>query len=416
MIQGSNAIIFSLIILMLLVVIALIIYSNLKKNPNKIESLKDLYAEGLDMMVSGKRKSAYRNFKTIINRDSNNVRAYLHLGQVLRESGKIKNALKIHNNLLFRTDLSQYEKVELYKNLVFNYEELNNIIESINYCNKILEIDKNNDWAIKYIIKLYRNKDDWSNAIKYLNLYFKKNNKNDSHMLALYEIQRGRSILKNEDFDKARNIFEGALELDENLYIIYYFIGNTYKAESNFKFNRAIELSKIDNADTLENIELIETCKKDAQKLLGKAIPMWIHFIEYMPHYSWVILPTLKDALQALDRYGDLEKVLIKIKNKDSSNVDIISHLADFYANKGEIDKALETINLGLDKNANSLIAQLKKIKIKSLINKQLDLSSEVDKLIQSLLRDERYKKYRHNFSDNDLNWIFKYGDKIYED
>ena len=95
MTEGSNAIIFSLIILMLLVVVALIIYSNLKKNPNKIESIKDLYAEGLDMMVSGKRKSAYRNFKTIINRDSNNVRAYLHLGQVLRESGKIKNALKI---------------------------------------------------------------------------------------------------------------------------------------------------------------------------------------------------------------------------------------------------------------------------------------------------------------------------------
>ena len=145
----NNTIIFSLIILMLLIVVALVIYSNLKKNPNKLESIKDLYAEGLDMMVTGKRKSAYRNFKTIINRDSSNIKAYLHLGQVLRESGKVDNALKIHNNLLFRTDLTQYEKIELYKNLVFNYENLNNDIEAINYCIKILEIEKNNDWAIK---------------------------------------------------------------------------------------------------------------------------------------------------------------------------------------------------------------------------------------------------------------------------
>ena len=41
--------------------------------------------------------------------------------------------------------------------------------------------------------------------------------------------------------------------------------------------------------------------------------------------------------------------------NKKSTNIDSISHLADFYANKGEIDKPLETIASGLEKNPNSL-------------------------------------------------------------
>ena len=36
------------------------------KKPNHNTSIKDLYAEGLDMLVIGKRKSAYKIFKTII--------------------------------------------------------------------------------------------------------------------------------------------------------------------------------------------------------------------------------------------------------------------------------------------------------------------------------------------------------------
>jgi len=135
---------------------------------------------------------------------------------------------------------------------------------------------------------------------------------------------------------------------------------------------------------------------------------MWVHFIENMPDYSWLILPTLKDALQALGRYDDIEKFLIQIKNKNSNNIDIISHLADFYANRGEIDKALSTISLGLEKKPDSLIGQLKKIKINALKNNEKYISNEVDQLIQSLLRDDRYKKYKHNFIDNDLRWIFK--------
>ena len=37
------------------------------KKPNYNASIKDMYAEGLDMLVMGKRKVAYKNFKSIID-------------------------------------------------------------------------------------------------------------------------------------------------------------------------------------------------------------------------------------------------------------------------------------------------------------------------------------------------------------
>jgi len=222
------------IIIAIFIVVIISFYFYLFQKPKDSHSIRDLYAEGLDMMVTGKLKSAYKNFRDIISQDSNNVKAYLHLGQVLREGGNVTRALKIHKNLLFRKDLSQYEKIELYKNLVFNFEKIKNNNESIKFCNKILEIDDKNEWALNYLIKLYRNQDDWKEAIDCLKLLFDLKKKDDKHLLALYKIQKGRSILNKGDYSKSREIFEKALELDEGLFIIYYFIGNTFKIESNY--------------------------------------------------------------------------------------------------------------------------------------------------------------------------------------
>ena len=77
-------------------------YLYTKVNPTKKSDIKELYAEGLDMLVSGKKYSAYNNFKEIISKDSNNVMAYLRLGQILRENGDNLKAIKIHKNLLLR--------------------------------------------------------------------------------------------------------------------------------------------------------------------------------------------------------------------------------------------------------------------------------------------------------------------------
>ena len=79
--------------------------------------VKDMYAEGLDLLITGRRKSAYRNFKEIVQKDSDNIKAYLRIGQVLREGGNPLQALKIHRRMLNRKTLTYYEQMELHKNI-----------------------------------------------------------------------------------------------------------------------------------------------------------------------------------------------------------------------------------------------------------------------------------------------------------
>ena len=374
------------------------------KKPNYNASMKDLYAEGLDMLVIGKRKSAYKIFKKIIHHDSSNVKAYLHLGQVVREGGNPKKALGIHQNLLHRRNLNNYDKIQLYKNIALDYLKLNNINKSIEYSTNILKIDKIDEWAINQIIDLYKIKDDWKNATEYLKTLFKIKDNIDNKRLALYKIQQGRVLLKNNKFDESKKIFEDSLNVYPDLHICYYFLGNVFANESNFIYDKSIDLDNNANG-SLNDSNKSQQLKIEAEKILSQAIPMWGHFIENMPDYSWMILPTLKDALQALHRYDDIEKMLISTKNKNQDNIDILSHLADFYANKGEIDKALITINKALDKNKYSLIGRLKRLKINLLKNKENTV--EIDKLINSLSNDERYIRYKESYNDKDMKWLF---------
>ena len=230
----------------------------------------------------------------------------------------------------------------------------------------------------------------------------------NNEKIALYNIQVGRIHLKNNEFDLARRMFEKSMELETSLYVGYYFLGNSFAQESNIIYDNSVELDE-DLNDSLEKNEQSQKMKLEAENLLSKAITMWAYFIEYMPEYSWMILPTLKDALQALHRYDDIERFLIQAnENHKKNNVDILSHLADFYANKGEIDKALKTINSVLDGNKDSLLARLKKMKINLLKNKENSLSVEVDKLIISLQRDKRFIMYKQSYSDKNMRWLFE--------
>ena len=114
-----------------IVVVVVVAYLILTYKPKQRDNLKDLYTEGLDLMVDGHRQGAYENFKKIIQKDTGNVKAYIKLGQVIREGGNPASALKIHTSLNFRKDLTYYEKVEILKNLTLDYYKLKKTLVGI---------------------------------------------------------------------------------------------------------------------------------------------------------------------------------------------------------------------------------------------------------------------------------------------
>jgi len=210
----------ALIIILVIIVVA---YFIVTYKPKSQENLKDLYTEGLDLMVDGYRQGAYENFKKIITKDTDNVKAYLKLGQVIREGGNPENALRIHSSLNYRKRLTYYEKIELHKNLALDYYKLDKINNAITQCENILKINKKNDWALSKLILFHQANRNWRSSKKYLELKLKYSGKSDNHSLALYKIQEGRILLSGDDFEGARECFNESVSACDSVPIAYYF-------------------------------------------------------------------------------------------------------------------------------------------------------------------------------------------------
>ena len=160
-------------IIILLLILAVFLFINFDYNSKYKKTDKDLYYEALDQLLIGKLKEAYATLRALIKNDTNNVKAYLKLGQVLREIGNPEKALKVHKNLLIRKDLNNYEKIELLKNISLDYKHLNKIDEAIVQSLDIIKLDKHNEWALNELIELYKLVNDWNSSKKYLQIFQK---------------------------------------------------------------------------------------------------------------------------------------------------------------------------------------------------------------------------------------------------
>ena len=401
-------------VLILIPIIGLLIYFLYyrKLKPHKVNNIREMYAEGLDMLVSGKRIAAYKNFKSIINEDSNNIKAYLRLGQILREGGNAIKALKIHKSLMLRKKITTYEKIELHKNMALNYYELDNFDKSIFEAEKILNIEKDNEWAIYHLINLYKKNNDWMKATEYLKSYFNTKGNRDNHKLALYKIQHARIEIENNNFEEARNIINRALNLEDDLAIAYYYLGKTYSKESTLVYDKAIEIEK-NGLNSISDKEKYNKYVEDAKNMLSKSIPMWIHYLEINPQQSWFVIPLLKDALFSLDRYSELEDIFYKLSEKFPDSIEILAALADYYSIKGDLDKAIDIIEKALKQNKDSILVKLIKFKLNIQKNSENISLNDIDDIIAFILKDTAYQMINDQTINSDIRWLFNNDEKL---
>ncbi|MBC8198186.1 MAG: hypothetical protein H8E60_09900 [Candidatus Marinimicrobia bacterium] len=395
-----------LLILLVLIAIGGGVYYYISLRPGSKSSLKESYSEGLDLLVSGQRKEAYQHFKTIVQHDTNNVKAYIKLGQVIREGGNPTQALKIHKNLTIRSKITTFEKIELHKNLSLDYADLGNLENAISEAENILNLNKTSEWALSHLIDFYKKKENWGKASEYLHQYQEVTKTQDSHLVGLYKIQEGRIALKNKEFQKSRELLEDSLKIDSDLSSGYLFLGNSFADESEIAYKKAMDIDDKEFQTQDEKQEYVEFVQL-AKQQLARAIPMWVQFTERESEQSWLVLPKIKDALFALNRFNEIEEVLKKILKNDADNVDAISSLADFYNQKGSRKEAIDMISFAIEKEPDSLIANVIRLKLSTYKGDLNEVRKDCDNLI-SLFMKEVYQQMNSHNVKGDIDWLEK--------
>jgi len=380
-------------IVIIVVILSIFVFINFDYNKKYKKSEKDLYYEALDQLISGKLKEAYQTLLALIKNDTNNVKAYLKLGEVLREIGKSDRALKVHKSLEIRKDLTSYERIELFKNISLDYKHLNKIDNAISESLQILKLEKHNEWALLELIELYKLVDDWSSSKRYLQIYQKITGDVDSRILGLYIVKQGKIELEKGNFVKARSYFEEAVNLNNELGLCYKLIGDSYSQESEVMYEKSKE-------------ENYEGCLDQAKDLLSKALSMWVKYAQNKPMQSKHVIHLIKDSLFVLERYSELEFILKDLVERDSNNIDALINLADYYSNEGESQKSINLLDSLKEKDKQSVLARMVRLKLRVKISDGIsnDIKKEFDDLVDSMTKTEEGND--SNFDDEDVIWL----------
>ncbi len=349
-----------LIFIILSAITTLIVFFIFRKSPTPIldEAASD-YAEGLNLLLSGQREDALKKLKEAVTKNSRNVDAYLKIGDILRDSGRVEKAINVHKYLTVRKGLKPKQHNDILHGLAKDYLAARQYDKAFEVLNKILEENKTIVWAQEMKLNLYEQKEEWHNAFQ----IYKEINKSKSDVkygrLALYKVQEGLNYFKNGSDKEAKNCFKEAIKIDPKSPPAYIYLADAYTKESR---------------------------KNDALRILKE-------FVAKVPSQSYLVFERIKDLLYEGGVYGEIENLYLEIIGTQPENIMAHLALAENYEKKGEFEKAIATCTDVLEKEPSNDFAKKYLVRLyhksgdnEKAVNQALELIDE------SLKRKELFK------------------------
>ena len=309
-----------------------------------------LFTDALNYMVRGDNSEAVRILRQVVKQDSNHVRAYLQLGNILRDENT-EQAIKIHQSLTVRPNLSAEMRVDIHRSLANDYKKIGSYSKAKKEAEQILAIEKRNLWSLNFLIDLAKDNQSWDEAAswtKKLNKITGSKNKNDE---ASFDVYRGLDCLKNSQLEDARLLFEKSIKVSPDFGLAYRYLGDV--------FEQTRDLLK-----ALENWKIF--AKKDFK---GGA----------------VVYGKIESALFDLGQYSEVEKFYRQILDLDPSNFEAIIRLANVLDEKGESVAAHNLVENATFPGVLDVRADIMKLKLSLVTSTPVDLSHQIDNILEKL-------------------------------
>lgn len=308
-----------------------------------------LYTDALEYLLRGDTDAAFSRLRKLVETDTSHVRAYVKMGDILRQNGKADQAVKIHQTLKFRRNLTSAQKVDIYSSLAKDYFELGRYPRAEENAVEVLKVDRKNRWAAEFLVKISERQNRWSEAARYLGKLEKISGEDITRRLAQFRMMEGRMKEEQNLLDEARGDYLKASKLDEAYADPHLYLGNLHQREGD----------------------------------LEKAIENWMTFAHLAPGSGKQVFERLEKALYELGRFGEMEGFYRKLIETDSGNIEAVSGLIDVLAAKGELDQAMNVLEEIVGMNDKSIAARLIRLKVSLHKINQDNLSKEVDDILK---------------------------------
>ena len=164
----------------------------------------ETYIDGLRSMIAGDRKTAFVKFRQAVEKDTDNIDAYLKMGDLFREKGMIDKALQIHRELTLRRKVPPELQAEVNRSLAMDYIDAGSTDKAGDILQQMVRDGDQRGWAEDRLLELYLKRRSWGDAEELYRNIVKKKGLKDGLTMANIKIMVGRELHEKKQYHKAR--------------------------------------------------------------------------------------------------------------------------------------------------------------------------------------------------------------------
>ncbi len=188
-----------------------------RHSDTQVSRLSTTYFRGLNYLLNEQPDKAIELFLHIAELDKDTFETQVALGHLFRRRGEVDRAIRLHQGLVQRPDLSDPQKVQALLALGEDYMRSGLLDRAETVFTDLAKIDQRAPQALKHLIGIYQSERDWSKAIENASRYEAATGEPLGKLMGQFYGELAARQRAAGDVDAARQAVARAYAADSNL-------------------------------------------------------------------------------------------------------------------------------------------------------------------------------------------------------
>jgi lipopolysaccharide biosynthesis regulator YciM len=188
------------------------------KNLSSFQSgnYSESYIKGLNYLLSDNSHKAVEIFSELITVNTETIEIHIALGNLYRSKGEVDRAIKVHQNLLARPNLSRSQRNMAISELANDYLKGGLLDRAENLFKEITELDPKDPVAYRRLLDLYITERSWSEAARYAGFLAERGDSSAVIILSQCYCEIAEEAMKAGNNKLARESLGRAIDADQD--------------------------------------------------------------------------------------------------------------------------------------------------------------------------------------------------------
>ena len=181
---------------------------------NRSDQFSERYARGLNYLLADDSDNAIKIFTDLIEVNRDTIEIHIALGNLFRSKGEVDRAIKVHQNLLARPNLTRRQRHMAIAELAADYLKAGLLDRAEKLYREMIELDADAPHAYRRLLDLYIAEKSWDEAVECARVLYQRGDSEAAvtYSQCLCEIAEEAVQSGNRRF--ARKSLDRALEVD----------------------------------------------------------------------------------------------------------------------------------------------------------------------------------------------------------